>query len=352
MTIFPRTRPLPSLRRRTLLAGVALTMFDIGVRAQTTSTLFKPVRPVRIVSPQQAGGSTDSILRPLAQRLSELWGQPVIVDNRPGGGSVIATQIVAQSAPDGHTLGLAINSLTINPTLRNDLPYDTLTQLTPIIQIGTATVAFVAHPSVFASSGGNTADARHDTGAANTLPEFIAVAKARPGKIAWASLGIGTGGHITGELLRKRAGIDIVHVPYSGSSGAYRDLLPGRVQAAFVVLESAVPHIKAGNLKLLAVADPRRNRRFPTVATLDENYPGLGYDGIFGLIGPGGLPADTQQAIYSDVARLLAEPAIRGQLEQQSMDVLASPPAVFAATIRREIEHWRRAVQESGAQLG
>ena len=265
---------------------------------------------------------------------------------------MIATQIVAQAAPDGHTLGLAINSLTINPTLRNDLPYDTLTQLAPVIQIGTATVAFVAHPSLFAAPGSDSRDPRTGSSTANTLEDFIAVAKARPGKISWASLGIGTGGHITGELLCKRASLNMVHVPYNGSSSAYRDLLPGRVQAAFVLLESAVPHLRAGSLRLLAVADPRRNKRFPGVATLDESYPGLGYDGIFGLIAPGGLSAETQQAIYTDVGHLLTEPAVRDQLDQQSMDVLASPPDVFAATIRREIEHWRLVVQESGAQIG
>jgi tripartite-type tricarboxylate transporter receptor subunit TctC len=320
----------PTRRALLALAGAAA----LPAWSQSTAA-FRPTRAVRIISPQQPGGSTDAIMRPLAQKLAELWGQPVIVDNKPGGGSIIATDAVVKAAPDGHTLGLVINSLTINPTLRNDLPYDTLVDLAPVIQIGSTTVALVAHSSLGVS----------------TLGEFVQLARARPGTISWASLGIGTGGHITGELLRRRAGIDIVHVPFSGSSGAYRELLPGRVQAGFVVLESAVPHLQAGTLKLLAVADPRRNKQFPQAPTLDETYPGLGYDGIFGLVGPARLPAATVQSLHDDMLKVLNDPGVRQQLERQSMDVLASSPAEFSATIRREIEHWKVAVKESGAQV-
>jgi tripartite-type tricarboxylate transporter receptor subunit TctC len=142
-----------------------------------------------------------------------------------------------------------------------------------------------------------------------------------------------------------------VHVPFAGSSSAYRELLPGRVQAAFVVLDSAVPHLQAGSLRLLAVADPRRNRQFPDTPSLDESFPGLAYDGIFGIVGPARMAAALVQALYADIAAVLKEPAVHAQLERQSMDVLASTPADFTAAIRREILHWRSAVQESGAQV-
>jgi tripartite-type tricarboxylate transporter receptor subunit TctC len=325
--------PTLPITRRHLLATLAAAGIAPALQAQGAA--FRPNRPVKILSPQQAGGSTDAILRPLAQRLSDLWGQPVVVENRPGGGSIIATQAVVQAPPDGHTLGLAINSLTINPSLREDLPYDTLRDLTPITQIGSTTVALVVHPSLGVA----------------TLAEFVALAQARPGTISWASLGIGTGGHITGELLRKRAGLQIVHVPFAGSSSAYRELLPGRVQAAFVVLDSAVPHLRSGSLKLLAVADPRRNKQFPDTPTLDESFPGLGYDGIFGIVGPARMPPALVQQLYADITGVLKDPAVHQQLEHQSMDVLASTPVDFAAAIRREIEHWRSAVKESGAQV-
>jgi tripartite-type tricarboxylate transporter receptor subunit TctC len=259
----------------------------------------------------------------------------VIVDNKPGGGTIIATQAVIAAPPDGHTIGLAINTLTINPTLRPDLPYDTLKDIAPITQVGSVTVALVVHPSLGVS----------------TLDEFVAKAKASPGTISWASLGVGTGGHITGELLAKRAGIKLIHVPFSGSASAYRELLPGRVQAAFVVLESAIPHLNAGALKLLAVTDPRRNRQFPQVPALDEHYKGLSYEGIFGFFAPGATPHDVVAAIQADIVRVLADPAVRQKLEQQSMDVLASSPSEFGDAIRREIDHWKRAVVESGAKI-
>jgi tripartite-type tricarboxylate transporter receptor subunit TctC len=325
------------LQRRTLLSAFAAAAVTaaLPVRAQGAAAAFRPGRPVRILSPQQAGGSTDAILRPLAQKLSELWGQPVVVDNRPGGGSIIATQAVVQAPPDGHTLGLAINSLTINPSLRDDLPYDTLRDLTPITQIGSTTVALVAHASL----------------GVNTLDEFIALARARPGAISWASLGIGTGGHITGELLARRAGLQVVHVPFQGSSGAYRELLPGRVQAGFVVLDSALPHLQAGTLKLLAVTDPRRHQRFPQVPTLGEAFAGLSYEGIFGIVGPARMPPALVQQLHADITGVLRRPEVLEQLQAQSMDVLASTPEEFGAAIRREVEHWRGAVRASGAQV-
>lgn len=326
------------LNRRAMLAALAAGAaggMAFPVAAQQPGPAFRPLRAVKIISPQQAGGSTDAVIRPLAQKLAQLWGQPVVVDNKPGGGSILATNAVVQSPADGHTIGLVINSLTINPSLRRDLPYDTLRDLTPITQVGSTTVALVAHSSLGVDS----------------LEQFVQLARAKPGTISWASLGIGTGGHITGELLRKRAGIDVVHVPFAGSSSAYRELLPGRVQAAFVVLDSAVPHVKAGTLRLLAVTDPRRNRQFPQVPTLEEHYRGLAYEGIFGFVAPAGLPQQTLDALHADFMTVLSDPAVRQQLEKQSMDVLASSPAEFAEAIRREIEHWRSAVKESGAQV-
>lgn len=327
--------PMSASRRAFLTHLAAAAAWPLAAHAQPAAPLFRPTRPVRIISPQQAGGSTDAVLRPLAQRLSELWGQQVIVDNKPGGGSIIATQAVVQAPPDGHTLGLAINSLTINPSLRDDLPYDTLRDLTPVIQIGSTTVALVAHASLGVA----------------TLDDFLALVRARPGTVSWASLGVGTGGHITGELLGRRAGLRWVHVPFNGSSGAYRELLPGRVQAGFVVLDSAVPHFEAGTLRLLAVTDPRRHSRYPDVPTLEERFPGTAYEGIFGLVAPPRLPPALLKQLHADIAGLLATPEVREQLQRQSMDVLASTPAEFGAAIAREIERWRAAVAESGAQV-
>ena len=291
---------------------------------------------MKLVSPLLAGGATDAIVRPIALRLGELWGQPVVVENRPGGGTVIGTQAIATAPPDGHTFGIVISALTINPSLRSDLPYDTFRDITPIINIGHVTSALVAHAGF----------------AAATLEETIAQVKARPGAVSYASLGVGTAGHITAELLRARRGLDWIHVPFAGSSAAYRELLPGRVPLGFVVLESALPHVAAGKLKVIALTDLKRNKLHPELPLIGESVPGLGYDGIFGFVGPRGLPADLVRALNTDIARVLAEPDIRRQLERQSMAVDAGPAAEFANVIRRGVDYWKEAVKASGAHVG
>jgi tripartite-type tricarboxylate transporter receptor subunit TctC len=317
-------------RRAFLAAAAALAPWPAFAEAA-----FRPTRPVRLISPLLAGGATDAIVRPIGQKLTELWGQPVVVENHPGGGTVIGTQAVVNAAPDGHTFGVCISALTINPSLRNDLPYDTFRDVSPITHIGNVTGAFIAHPSFPAA----------------TVGEYLAYARAHPGTVSWASLGVGTGGHIIGELLRKRAGIDVVHVPFNGSSAAYRDILPGRVPVGFVVLESALPHVKAGKLKLLALTDRQRSKLFPDVPVIAETMPGTGYDSVFGFIGPRGLPVDTARAMGADIVKVLQEADVRKRLGEQAMDVVASTPAEFAVTIRREVEFWKQAVRESGAHV-
>ncbi len=329
---------MSAFSRRDVFKGL-VSGFSVGflpeLYAQNSAGQFKPSRPVKLISPLQAGGATDAIIRPIAQKLSELWGQAVIVENKPGGGTIVGTQFVAQAVPDGHTVGVVISALTINPSLRNDLPYDTFKDITPVTQIGTVTSALVAHPSL----------------QANTLQEVIDLAKAKPGALSWASLGIGTAGHITGELLRKRAGIDIVHVPFAGSSGAYRELLPGRIQMGFVVLESALSHVKAGKLKVIALCDRRKNKLFPQIPLLDDTLKGLSYDGIFGLIAPANLPAEILKSLHADIVKVLADPEIKLQLDRQSMDILASSPSDFANAIRADVNHWKNAVKESNANV-
>jgi tripartite-type tricarboxylate transporter receptor subunit TctC len=323
------------ITRRAATVALALALAPFAARAQSRGA-FKPTRAVKLISPLQAGGATDAIVRPIAQRLAEMWGQPVVVDNKPGGGTVIGTQAVVLAPPDGYTFGVSISALTINPSLRNDLPYDTFRDITPLTQIGSVTGAVVAHPSF----------------APNNLKDVIALAKDKPGALSWASLGIGTGGHITGELLAKRAGIQMTHVPFAGSAGAYRELLPGRIPFGFVVLESAMAHLKAGKLKLLALTDRRRNKLFPDAPILDETMPGLSYDSLFGFIAPGNLPPDTLKALHADITQVLALPEIREQLERQSMATdISATPQDFAAAIRRDVEHWKNAVKESGARV-
>lgn len=320
--------------RRQALGLLAAAVLPTLASAQPAPA-FRPNRPVRLISPLLAGGATDAIVRPIAQRLGELWGQTVVVENRPGGGTVIGTQAVVQSPPDGHTFGVAISALTVNPSLRKDLPYDTFKDISYLAHIGNVSGVLVAHPSF----------------EPNTVEALIAAAKAAPGTISYASLGVGTAAHITAELLKVRRGLDMVHVPYAGSSAAYRELLPGRIPVGFVVLESALPHVKAGKLKVLALTDGQRNKLYPQWPTLAETVPGLGYDSVFGFIGPRGMDPALVQAMNTDIVRVLREPTVKGHLEQQSMDVVASTPAAFLAVVQRDVEHWRKAVVESGANV-
>jgi tripartite-type tricarboxylate transporter receptor subunit TctC len=331
-TRIPRSGPAGLTRRHLLAAGLAAAASPSLAQG---GPAFRPTRAVKLISPLQAGGATDAIVRPIATKLEALWGQPVVVENRPGGGTVIGTHAVAQAAPDGHTFGVAISAITINPSLRNDLPYDTFRDITPLTQIGTVTSVLVAHPSLPASN----------------LQEMVALAKAKPDSLSWASLGVGTAGHVTGELLARRAGFQWTHVPFGGSAGAYRELLPGRIQVGFVVLESALAHLKADKLKVIAVTDRARNKLHPQYPTLDESMPGLGYDGVFGFIAPGGMPPELLKALHTDIVRVLRDAEVSQQLERQSMHLMASSPEDFAAAIRRDVQHWQRAVRESGARV-
>ena len=327
-----------SLSRRNALkqlGALGVSMVAPIAAGQGGAALHKPSRPVRLISPLLAGGATDAIVRPIGARLSELWGQPVIVENKPGGGTIIGTLAVATAPADGHTFGVAISALTVNPSLHSDLPYDTFKDITPITQIGSVTGVVVAHPSF----------------EPNNLEELIALARAKPGSISYATLGIGTAAHIVSELLKVRKGIDMVHIPYSGSSAAYRELIPGRVPVGFVLLESAQPHVQAGKLKVLAITDIKRNKIYPQYPTIEETVPGLGYESVFGFIGPRNLPPAILNAMNADIVRVLQEPQTRLRLERQAMNIVASSPSEFAAVIRREVDYWKQAVKESGAHV-
>jgi len=292
-----------------------------------------PERPVRLVSPLAPGGATDVMARLLAQKLEAAWGQPVVLDHRPGGGTVIGAQAVASAPPDGHTLGIVIGSFTINPSLRRDLPYDTLKDFAPVTQIGSSVMALVGVPS-----------------APDDAAALVAEAKRRPGEIAYASLGIGTGTHLAGELLRMRAGVELVHVPYPGSAPAYKDLLGGRVPVGFVLLQSALPHVRAGRLKVLGVTTAKRSEAYPEFRAIGESLPGFSVDSMFGLVAPGATPKALVARIGADAAAALRDPAMKARFAELGMDAVGSTPEEFAAFVRAEIAKWAPVVRASGAR--
>jgi tripartite-type tricarboxylate transporter receptor subunit TctC len=290
-----------------------------------------PTKPVRMIVPFPPGGATDIIGRLVAGKMQEVWGQPVIVENRPGAGTVVGTDLVAKSAPDGHTLGVVVTAHVINPCLRQNMPYDTVKDLAGVTQVSVQHLVMAAHPSL----------------EANNIAELIALAKKHPGKLAYATPGSGTAMHLSVELLKVQAGIDLVHVPYKGGAPAQQDVMGGRVPILLDVLYAVQPLINSGKIKVIALLSPRRVADLPVVA---EVVPGVSALSIVGLVAAGGTPRELVQRISSDVARAVKSSDLTERMTQLGMEPVGSSPEQFEALIRAEIEKWARVVKISGAK--
>jgi tripartite-type tricarboxylate transporter receptor subunit TctC len=288
-----------------------------------------PAKPVRLIVPFPPGGPTDVVGRMMASGLQAAWGQPVIVENKPGAGTVIGTDAVAKSAPDGSTIGMVITAHFINPSLRASMPYDTLKDLAHVTQLVQQHVVLVANAGV----------------PFNTLPELIDYAKKHPGQLKYASPGTGTSAHLAGELLKGEAGIDLVHVPYKGSSPAQTDLLAGRVELMVDVFHSAKPHVEAGKLKVIALTAkdrPVNIRQYPLVS---ETLPGFDVRSLFGFVVPAATPRAIVQKIQADTAKVLHQPEVKARLESMGLEVVASTPEQFDALVRNELVKWAKVVK-------
>jgi tripartite-type tricarboxylate transporter receptor subunit TctC len=313
----------------TLFFAVALTL-AAPVQAQTY-----PTRPVRMIVPLPPGGASDVIARLIAHKLAEAWGQNVIVDNRGGGGMVIGTNAVAHAAPDGYTFGLVVSSFTIDPNFRRDLPYDVLKDFTPLSLLGFNVIALVATPSLPASDVAGLTEA----------------AKRTPGGLSYASLGMGTSTHLAGELLKASTGIEFVHVPYAGSAPAYGDLLPGRVPVGFVTLQSALPHLRSGALKMIGTTNEKRSPAYSEYPTIGETLPGYAMGSMFGFVGPAKLPPAIAAKLSADLARAIRAPELQPRFSEFAVDVVGSTPEEFDAFIRADIAKWAPIVKASGAKV-
>jgi tripartite-type tricarboxylate transporter receptor subunit TctC len=302
-----------------------------GAQAQTSW----PTKPVRLVVPNSPGGGTDILARLLAQKLQDIWGQSVIVEYKPGAGTVTGTEYVIKAVPDGHTLGMSVSSLMINPSLRANLPYDTLKDLSGV------TVTAIAHVVIAATRSLE----------ANNLPELIALARKQPGKLSYATAGAGSGLHMAGELLKMTTGIDMVHVPYKGSGPAYPDVIAGRVQLIIDPLFSSLPHIKTGKLKPIAVAGATRAANTPDIPTVAETLPGFNVRSINGIIAPSATPRAVVSKISADFSAALRFKDIRTRMAEVGLEPVGTTPEEFDALIRSEIEKWAKVVKFSGARV-
>lgn len=295
-----------------------------------------PAHPVRLVVPFAPGGANDIVARLLAQKMTESLGQSVIVDNRGGAGGTIGTDLVAKARPDGYTLLVASMGVAVNAVLYPKLPYDTLKDLAPITMLAEQPNIVVVHPSLPVKS----------------VKELIALARARPGQVSYASGGIGSNTHLVTVLFLQMAKVDMLHVPYKGLGPAVTDLLGGQVQLIIANVATALPYVKAGRLRLLAVTSKQRFPLFPDTPTVSEaGVPGYESTGWYGLWAPAGLSDDVLGTLNRDVRKILTSAAMMEQLRSQGMDAIPTTPDGFAKQLRVEIEKWRTVVKASGAKV-
>lgn len=295
-----------------------------------------PNRPVRLVLPFAPGGGSDAVARIIAPKLSEALGQQWVVDNRGGAAGNIASEIVTRADPDGYTVLLGFSTvLTVNPLLYR-LPFDVAKDLIPIVEITAGQYMLVLHPSVKADS----------------VKEFIEIAKAHPGSLNYASAGVGTPLNLAAELFKVRAGINMIHVPYKGGGPASLAVLGGEVQVLFGSLPSSFPHVRTGRLKALAVTGLKRAALAPAIPTIAESgFPGFEVTSWYGLLVPAGTPQSIRKVLHDEMARAMQLPDVKEQIARQGLEVSVKGPVEFAAHMRKETEVWAQVIKAAGIKL-
>lgn len=315
-------------------ALILATFAAAGVGSEALAQAF-PSRPVKLLVPFTPGGGTDILARIVAGKISESLGQQVVVENRPGANTIIATEALVRSAPDGYTLLMQTNNFASNATLyAGKLSYDTLKDVAPVSLVAGNPHVLVVNPSV----------------PAKDLREFIALAKAKPGGISFASAGSGTVNHLSGELLKMLAGIDMLHVPYKGSGSVMPDLLGGQVNALFAAMPTVTGHLREGKLRAIAVTTPKRFRGLPEVPTIAElGYPGYDFSSWFGILAPAATPRPATDRLQAEVVKALKDQAVQDRLKDY--EIFGTTSDQFAAFIRTEIEKTGKIIRASGAKI-
>ena len=307
-----------------IYAGLTLLLF-VAAHAQTY-----PSRPLRMIVGFPPGGPTDLVARLVAQHLSETLGQQVVTDNRPGAGGAVAGVLMVKAAPDGHTLFLASNGeIAISPNLYKKMAYDPVRDLAPVSRVGGAQLVLMVYPGV----------------AAQSVKELVALAKAKPGAINFASSGIGSTAHLSAELFKTLAGIDIVHVPYKGAGPAMVDLMGGQVQMLITGFSSALPHIKSGKLRALGVTGAARVKSMPDLPAIGETVTGYQMNSWYGLFATLGTPAPIINRLHSEIAAMVKRPDMNDRFVSLGIEAEASTPQVFTVQIKEEIAKWAKVIK-------
>lgn len=307
-----------------------------AILCNTVSAQPYPSRPLRIIVPQSPGASTDLTARLVAQRLSDAFGQPVVVDNRPGAGTIIGTEMVVRAAPDGYTLMVVAAGITINPSIYKRVPYDTARDLAPVSQLTQFANLLAAHPSF----------------PAKTLQDFLAMARAKPGGVTYGSAGVGSGTHMSMALLETMAGLKLHHVPYKGGGPAVVATIAGEVPLNIGTTAGVLPHVRSGKLRALGVTSAKRQAAAPDVPTFAEaGVPGYEHAPWNGLFAPAKTPAAIINKLQAEVERILFSPELRKTLADSGLEPVGSKPEAFAKHIRTELAQWPKVVKAAGIAL-
>jgi tripartite-type tricarboxylate transporter receptor subunit TctC len=313
------------------VAAAACAAFTV---LHATAAEMYPARPIRLIVPFPPGGGNDIVARIVAVRLGEGLGQQIVIDNRGGAGGTIGTDMTAKAPPDGYTVLVNNISLAVNQTLFQKLPYDTLRDLAPVSLVGRQPNVVVVHPGV----------------AAKNVKELIALARAKPGQVNYGSGGNGTASHLATEMLKLMTRIDLVHVPYKGLGPALTDLMGGRLELIISTLASAMPQMKAGKLRPLAVTTSRRSSFFPEVPTMDEGgVKGYEFSTWYGLLVPAGTPKAIVDKLNAEAKQVVSSPAVKEQFVAQGLEPTASTPQEFGAYLKSEVAKWGKVIKASGA---
>lgn len=319
-----------------LLTSVALAACAAAITAFAQGAAGYPAKPVRFIAPFPPGGSTDLLARLVAQKLTEAWGQQVIVENRGGAAGTIGVELAASAAPDGYTIVMGhVGTFGVNPTLYPKLPYDAIRDFAPVTVLATVPNAMAAHPSL----------------PVKTARDFIALAKARPGELLYASGGSGSASHLAGEYFKLLTQINMVHVPYKGTAPAMASMISGETTMTITGMVALGPHIKSKRLKLLGVATLKRLAIAPEIPTLHESgAPGYDANQWYGVLTQAAVPREIVAKLHADIVKVMARPDVRDRLAADGAEVVANTPEQFAAHIKSEIARWAPVVKASGAK--
>jgi tripartite-type tricarboxylate transporter receptor subunit TctC len=321
--------------RRHLLGFVAVAALAISA-APSCLSQTQINRPIRLIVPYVPGGGTDILARLIGPYIGEEFGQQVVIENRPGGGSTIGTLAVAKAAPDGQTIGMIDAAFVTNPSLVAKLPYDTLKDFVPVVLLATSPLVMVINPAL----------------PVKTVKEFVAYVKAHPGQTSFGSAGQGTGVHLAAEQFRTQAGLDMIHIPYKGTGQAITELIGGQTTTLFTIQTAAKPMIDAGRLRALAITSSQRTTVMPEVATFVESgFAGVDAVTINGLVAPAGTPPDYVRRVNAAVNRAIRTRGLQEKLVEQGFNLAGGTPEEFAAWLRSEIPKWNKVVKDAGLKM-